>query len=233
MKKVKNDLFDYKNRYIYQYEKGFKFSLDSILLAEYVKVSNKIKLIVDFGTGNAPIPLILSTKTKTNIIGVELQKQIYDIALESIKLNNLDNQITIINDNIINILNHINEETADIVVSNPPYFVKNGQNMINKDEAKMIARHDQECDLETIFVYGKKILKNKGCLYLSNRITRLDDIIVLGRKYNLGVKEIAFIDTKGDKNLKTILVKCVKGSKPGIKTNFIDISSLKSYQNIF
>ena len=29
---VKNDLFDYKNRYIMQFENAFKFSLDSLLL---------------------------------------------------------------------------------------------------------------------------------------------------------------------------------------------------------
>ena len=105
MKKEKNDLFDYKNRFIYQYDDAFKFSLDSVLLAEFVKIPPSAKLIVDFGTGNAPIPLILSTKSDIRIIGVELQPKIYEVAKNSVSVNNLVKQIKIIIDDIKNVLN--------------------------------------------------------------------------------------------------------------------------------
>ena len=96
---VKNDLFDYKNRYIWQIDGGFKFSLDSILLAEYVKVRNNLS-ILDMCTGNAPIPLIISTKTNSKIVGFEIQKDIANLAKKSVEENKLGNQIKIINDGI-------------------------------------------------------------------------------------------------------------------------------------
>ena len=83
---VKNDLFDYPNRYIYQYEDGFKFSIDSILLAEFVDIKKTTKTILDMCTGNAPIPLIISTKTNKQILGFEIQKEIYDLAIMSVTL---------------------------------------------------------------------------------------------------------------------------------------------------
>ena len=87
-KKVKNDLFDYENRYIYQYEQGFKFSLDSILLAEYVS-NFKNKNILDLCTGNCVIPLILTTKYPCQIDAIEIQKEVFELAKESITLNKL------------------------------------------------------------------------------------------------------------------------------------------------
>jgi tRNA1(Val) A37 N6-methylase TrmN6 len=59
VKIVKNDLYDYNGLKIYQYDDRFKFSLDSILLAEFVELKPSIKTIVDFCSGNAPVPMIL------------------------------------------------------------------------------------------------------------------------------------------------------------------------------
>ena len=78
MKRILNDLYDYELK-IYQYDDKFKFSLDSILLAEFVELKPTTDLIVDFCTGNAPVPLILSTKTKAKIYGFELQKNIFEL----------------------------------------------------------------------------------------------------------------------------------------------------------
>ena len=96
---VVNDLLNYNNLKIVQNTKWFSFSLDSVLLANFVKVNNKMK-IIDFCCGNAPIPLFLSTKTKSKIIGVEIQKEVYDLALKSVSINNLEDQITIINEDV-------------------------------------------------------------------------------------------------------------------------------------
>ena len=104
MKIVLNDLFDYKNRFIYQLENGFKFSLDSILLAEFVKVKENLK-ILDMCSGNCAIPLILSTRTNSNIVAFEIQKLIAKLEKDSVLYNNLQNQIKVINDDIKNIGN--------------------------------------------------------------------------------------------------------------------------------
>ena len=94
---VLHDLVGYKNLKIYQNTDWFLFSLDSVLLANFVTINKNVKNIIDLGCGNAPIPLILSTKTKAHIIGVEIQKDSYNLAKKSVVYNELDNQIELIN----------------------------------------------------------------------------------------------------------------------------------------
>lgn len=231
---VKNDLFDYKNRYIMQAKEGFKFSLDSLLLAEYVDIKSKDKLIVDLCTGNLVIPLVLSLKTNAKIIGIEIQEDIYKLAKESLKINKLENQIEIINDDINNIDKYFKKESLDIITCNPPYFKVNKDDYLNKSNYLNIARHEIKMKLEDIFKISSNYLKNKGVLYLIHEVNRLDDIIEYSIKYDVRVKEIQLIKTKSDNKPNKVLVKCIKKSNQGIKVrDVICIENLKTYQNIF
>ena len=96
--KVINYLLGYENLKIIQDNEMFNFSLDSVLLPNFITINENVRNILDIGTGNAPIPLILSTKTNANIIGIEIQKEVSEMAKESVKMNNLENRITIINE---------------------------------------------------------------------------------------------------------------------------------------
>lgn len=232
--KVKNDLFDYKNRYIMQMRDGFKFSLDSLLLAEFVKVKKDDKKILDMCTGNAPVPLVLSLKTNAEIVGFEIQKEISELALESVKINGLEKNIIIINDDIKNINNYFESNTFDIITCNPPYFKTKEDGYRNKNDFLTLARHEIAIDLETIFKIASKNLKDNKAFYLVHRVERLDDIIVLARENKMNVKELQFISTKKEKAANTILVKCVKNSKPGIKLRKeICVDNLDTYQHLF
>ena len=77
-KEIINDLVYFDNLKIVQNKEYFNFSLDSVLLPNFCCLNKSIKKIMDLCTGNAPIPLILSTMTDADIIGVEIQK-IYTI----------------------------------------------------------------------------------------------------------------------------------------------------------
>ena len=230
MKIVKNDLFDYKNRYIYQDKDGFKFSLDSILIAEYPYVKDNLK-ILDMCSGNAAIPLIISTKTKSNIVAFEIQEEIAALAKKSVELNGLENQIEVKNDDVNNIAKYFSKEYFDIMVCNPPYF-KNNSSIHNKEKIKAIARHEIKINLEQIFKISFDYLKNNGILYMSHRADRLDEIINIATKYNLNVKELILVQTKNS-DISMILVKCIKNSKNGIKIKVLDVSKCSTYQHIF
>jgi len=117
---VLNDLLNYKDLKIYQDNESFVFSLDSIILPNFITINKNTKRILDIGTGNAPIPLILSTKTNAKIVGVEIQESIALLAKKSVSYNKLDGQIEIINKDIKEA--DFEAESFDIVLSNPPYF---------------------------------------------------------------------------------------------------------------
>lgn len=233
MTAVKNDLFDYPNRYIYQDDKGFKFSLDSLLLAEYVKVYPNFE-ILDMCTGNAPIPLVLSLKTNSHITGVEIQKNIANLAKDSVKLNNLDKQITIINDDIKNIGKYFPGNNFDIIVCNPPFFKVSSSSYTNISDELKLARHEVTITLEQIFSIASNYLKSNGTFYLVQRATRIDEIIIYANKYKMNVKELVFIRTKIKDNPRIVLVKCKKNSNFGIIVRKeINVNNLTTYQHLF
>ena len=187
MSKVLNDLFDY-GLYIYQDGDKFKFSLDSILLAEFVDTGSTINQIVDFCSGNAPVPMILSTKCDANITGFEIQENIYSLGKESIEYNGLGNKIKLINDNLTNVKKYFPDESVDVVTCNPPYFKYLGNNsLVNEDKEKAIARHEITMNLDGMIKSVKYVLKNKGTFYLVHRCDRLEEIINCMSKYSFAI----------------------------------------------
>src|SRR5690625_2320098 len=124
MEEIVNDLLNFNNLKIVQCNEYFNFSLDSVLLANFIKINPTTRNVIDIETGNAPILLILSTKVneKVKLTGIELQKEIFDLAVKSLKINNLENKITLINTDAKNLLEYYDSDSFDIVVSNPPYF---------------------------------------------------------------------------------------------------------------
>lgn len=212
---VINDLLNYNNLKIVQNTDWFSFSLDSVLLANFVNVNNKQK-IIDFCTGNAPIPLFLSTKTKSKIIGVELQKEVYDLAIKSIKLNNLEDKITIINEDVKNLTNIYETDTFDLITCNPPYFKVCDNSNTNKNKTKTIARHEMFLNLDDIFKCAKKILKNNGRIAMVHRTDRLIDIITIMKKYNIEPKRIKFIYPFKQSKSNMVLIEGSKNGKTGL-----------------
>lgn len=152
---VVNDLLNYNKLKIVQNTDWFKFSLDSVLLANFVHTRPNDK-IIDFCTGNAPIPLFLQHKVKNKILGVEYQKEIYELAIKSVCINNLEDKIEIINDDVKNISNIYETDSFDIITCNPPYFKVNDNAKINDNDIKSVARHEIKLNLNDIFSCAKK-----------------------------------------------------------------------------
>lgn len=232
-KNVKNDLFDYGLK-IYQDPDFFKFSLDSILLAEYVDIKSDKQVIVDFCTGNAPVPLILSTKCNCKIYGIEVQNKVFNLARMSVATNKLENQITVINDNLKNVFEYLLPESVDIVTCNPPYFKYDGKSLINDSMEKAIARHEIETNFEEIVVAANYLLKNKAAFYLIHRPERLEEIISILNRYKFRVKKMSFIYTNYEKNAMMVVLKATKNGSQSMRVGKpINVIGCKTYKNIF
>ena len=213
---VLNDLVG-KNLKIYQDDDYFKFSLESILLPNFVTINLRDQKILDLCSGNAPIPLVLSTKTKKKIIGVELQKEIFTLAKKSIEINHLEDQITILNEDVKNLKNIFEGDTFDIITVNPPYFKTSGNSYLNNNEIKTNARHEKSLTLEELIKIVKYLLKNTGSFYMVHRTERLIEIIDLLKSNNLMPKKIQFIYPKKDSSSKLFMIKAVKNGKNGLE----------------
>lgn len=211
--KVINNVLGFDGIKIVQDSEGFKFSLDSVLLANFVTLNKSTKKIMDIGSGNGIIPILLSLKTDAHIDGVEIQRECYLNFLESIKLNKMDN-ISIFNDDIKDFYKTLESDTYDVVVSNPPYFMGNIHNI---NEMKKIARHSLSLDYKDVIVISKKILKNNGLLSIVHRPENLMDILMFMRSNNIEPKKIRFVYPYKGKNANILLVEGAKNGKPGLK----------------
>ena len=186
------------------------------MIPRFCVLKNNMK-IIDFCTGNAPIPMILSTLTDSNIIGVVLQKEIYNLAVQSIKINNLEDRITLLNMNVLDIFNVYETDSFDLITCNPPYFRVNEFSNLNNNMIKSIARHEIEIKLEDICRISKKLLKNNGSLVLVHRTDRLSEIINMLLKYNLQPKRIRFLYPKELENSNLVLIDARKNGNIGLK----------------
>lgn len=212
--KTINNVLGFENLRIVQDTDGFKFSLDSVLLANFVTLNKSIKNILDIGCGNGIISILLSNRTNAFITGVEVQKESYLNALESININKLNKQINVYNYDIKEYYKTIESDTYDVVVSNPPYFA--GENT-SKNISKKIARHSYSLNYEDVILISRKILKNNGVLSMVHRPENLMGILFCMRKYNIEPKKIRFVYPYKGKNANILLIEGTKNGKPGLK----------------
>ena len=196
----------------------FSFSTDSMQLAYFVECKAKTQRIIDLGCGNAPIPLFLTMKTKAHIIGVDIQEKVCQMAIDSVKLNHFEDQIEIINADIKDIYKIVGTNCFDIVTCNPPYFKYLETSNINKNDYLTIARHEVKINLEDIIVEAKKLLNEKGSLYLVHRVERFTEIISLLNKHKFEAKRIRFMYPKVDsKEALLVLIEARNNANTGLK----------------
>lgn len=214
---VRNRLLNFKNTYIYQNDDWFKFSLDSVLLANFVTINLRTKKILDLATGNAPIPMLLTYRTKAKIYGVEIQKEIYELGQKSVIENNMLNQINLFNFDVKDLNKHLGFEQFDVVTCNPPYFKTNDKKLFNDNKIKAIARHEIFLNLDDVCSIASKSLKNKGIFALVHRPERFLEILDTMRKYNIEPKRIQFVHPKMEKEANMVLIEGIKNGNSGIK----------------
>lgn len=217
--KTTNDLLNYKNLKIVQDDDFFRFSLDSVLLPNFATITKKTKKILDLGTGNAPIPMILSTKVKddTELYGIELQEKIFNLAIESLQINNLNNRIKLINDDMKNLHNYFDMNSFDLILSNPPYFKLFENSTTNDIIEKTIARHEKAITLNQIIEIAKLYLKNGGTFAMVHRTDRMIEILELLKKNKLEPKKLQLIYPKENSESNLMLIEARKNGNPGLK----------------
>ena len=213
--KVINDLLDY-NKKIVQDTDYFNFSLDSVLLVNFCDIRKNYK-ILDICSGNCPIPLMLESRVNNKIYACEIQKEIYELGLESIKLNKLEDKIELLNIDAKELNKKFETDTFDLITCNPPYFKLKDKSIKNDNTIKSNARHELLINLEDIFKISRKLLKNNGKLVMVHRTERLDEIIELSKKYNLNIKRIQFIYPKDKEESNMIIIEAHKNGKEGLK----------------
>ncbi len=200
---------------IRQNSSGYRFSIDAVLLADYAR-PKPLDTIVDLGTGSGIIPLILAHRyPETCYIGIEIQKELADLAQRNVQDNAMQERIKIICQDMISI-NRIGSGPVDMVISNPPYR-KPGSGRINPDSQRAVARHEIKITLDGVVKTANRLLRTAGrfiSIYPAERIT---DLLVTMRLAGIEPKQLRVIHSRIGEEAKLLLIEGVKGGRPGVK----------------
>ena len=199
--------------FIIQDPKRFCFGVDAVLLSGFARVKKGEK-VVDLGTGTGVVPILLSAKNSgLHYIGLEIQQESVEMAQRSVRLNHLDDKITIVEGDIRNAAQQLGASQFNVVTSNPPYMNQGG-GLTNDYGPKAIARHEILCALDDVVRNAAKLLKSGGRFYLIHRPHRLADIISALRQYHLEPKRMRFVHSHVDKAPSMVLMESIRGGKP-------------------
>ena len=201
--------------FIISHKDKYCFTSDSVMLANSVITNNKSK-IVDLCSGGGIISILIGLKKNcSQVIGVELQSDMADMATRSVKMNGLEEKVEILNYDVKNISEIIPNGYADIVVCNPPYYkVNSGE--IRENQNIAISRHEIALSLEELVQNTSKIVKFGGMFYMVHKAERLAEVICTLTKYNLIPKQIYTITTNDNDNVDTFIVISKLGAKHGL-----------------
>ncbi|MBE6348994.1 MAG: tRNA1(Val) (adenine(37)-N6)-methyltransferase [Spirochaetaceae bacterium] len=207
-----------KNGYkIIQDSEKFKFGIDAILLSHFAfnQIRNNEK-VIDLGTGNGIIPLMIAKSRANSIVGLEIQEENVEIAKRSVELNQLEEKIQIIHGDIKAVEKKFTKHSFDVVVSNPPYMI-NEHGKQNPTEAKSIARHEVLCNLEDIISAVDYLLKPFGKFFMIHRPFRLPEIFSLLTKYKIEPKRMELVSPFLQKEPNLVLIEAKKNANPRLQ----------------
>ena len=190
----------------------FCFGMDAVLLSGFA-IAKKGDKVLDMGTGTGIIPILMEAKTEAeHLTGLEIQPESADMALRSVKLNGLEDKISIVTGDIKEAKNLFPKASFQVITSNPPYMI--GQHgLVNPHSEKAIARHEVLCTLEDVASNASALLVPGGHFYMVHRPFRLAEIMTTLVKYRLEPKRMQLVYPYIDKEPNMVLIEAARGGK--------------------
>lgn len=193
----------------------FCFGVDAVFLSDFVRVRPG-ESVLDLGTGNGIIPVLLSAKTEArHITGLEIQADTAEMARRSVAHNHLEDRIDIVTGDIKEAAELFRPAFFDVITTNPPYMLAD-HGIRNPNDAKAVARHEILCTLDDILRESMRLMQDKSRFYMIHRPFRLTEIMIKMHEYKIEPKRIRFIHPYIDKEPTMVLIEGVRGAKPRV-----------------
>ena len=204
------------NLKIIQARNGYRFSIDPILLCGFTRLKEGMR-VVDLGTGNGVIPLLLASRIESlPIVGLERQASMADRARRSVKLNNLQDRIQIVEADVRNLPESMTGESFDAILMNPPYRVPSSGRIAAADE-RAAARHELAGNITDFLQAAARLLNRNGLIYVIFLAERLTELVCEMRRLILGPKRLRMVHPRLGQAAKLVLVEGRRNGNPGLE----------------
>lgn len=198
--------------YLWQDDRLFCFSVDAILLADFVTV-RRGERVCDLCSGNGIIPILLCANTQAgHIDGVELLEASWNLARHSVAFNHVQDRVEMHRLDLRQLQQHFRPHSYQVVTCNPP-FGEVGGGVVNMSREQYVARHEAECTLEEIVCQAAYLLAFHGRFALIHRPERLCDILCLMRKYGIEPKRLRMVHPRPGRRATMVLVEGSMGGR--------------------
>ncbi|WGI36916.1 tRNA1(Val) (adenine(37)-N6)-methyltransferase [Mesomycoplasma lagogenitalium] len=208
---IKNSLGYDSNLYVYQDKQMFNYSVDTILLGNFITLNRKVNYLLEIGANNGALSIFIAERDeKLKIDAIEIQEKAIELAKMNVRLNEKNNQIKLIlNDFNLFYKEHSKNQLPkyDAIVCNPPFYkVEANIKRKNASQELLIATHEIKLNLEQIISGSAKIIKQKGYLSFVIPTERMVDCLTLLRKYNFEPKRVQMIYPREDEKSNLVLI---------------------------
>ncbi len=200
---------------IIQKKRGYRFSIDAILLASFVRL-RKHERLLDIGSGCGIIPIYIARKGCTNdMTGVELQTGLFDAAQKNRVLNRCEDSVRFINADIRTVITQMKKHPFQVIVSNPPY-TKRRSGRTCPDESRFLARYEEKLDIEILTSAASSLLSAKGRFYVIYPAHRLGELIHTAQSKKLTLKKLRAVHPRQNEKANLILAEFLKDAGEGV-----------------
>ncbi len=217
---------------LYQRERGYRFSLDALLLFDFVRLKTQKRpcRIADLGAGSGVIGLLLAKRYEhADICLIELQEGLFSLAGKNISLNGLEGRVSAVRADInflaegsLNLkepgagpAGFFERRSFDVAVSNPP-FRKVLSGRICPDEEKAAARHELRLSLPALIRAAGYLVREKGRFFMVYHPERLLEALEQLREGGFEPKRLCFVHGREGLPAKMMLIESVRGGSPGL-----------------
>jgi tRNA1(Val) A37 N6-methylase TrmN6 len=197
------DSFYYGRVLVLQKKRGYRFSIDAPLLADFIRTRPGDRLL-ELGAGNGIISLLLSRKPFRRIVCLEVQPGLADLARRNIALNRLEKKIVVLEQDLRSFRP---EEKYDLIFSNPPY-IKSPGGHFSVSEEKSIAKHEIKGDIFDIMQATGSVLEKDGRACFIYPVNRKGDFDRAAEEVGLKIKTLRFVHSQGGEQARWFLSEC-------------------------
>lgn len=195
-----------------QPEKGYRFSLDALLLADFARLPEGAA-VADLGTGCGIIPLVLAqSRADIRCVAIESNPEMAALALENARENRLDERIEVVCDDILTTRSRFPDSVFDVVLANPPFRTpRSGR--ISPHAGRDAARHESTAGLADFLSAAKYLVKPTGRICFVYLPSRLGELLSCARDQKLAVLRLRMVHGNEQSIAKIFLVELAKGRR--------------------
>ncbi|HVE84345.1 MAG TPA: methyltransferase [Myxococcales bacterium] len=197
--------------------RGYRFTLDPLLLAHFASDRRPRGKTVDLGTGSGIIALVLARRFgRRDVTALELQPRLYQLAARNVALNGLQREVTVVLGDLRDAARTLGTGAFAQVVCNPPYAAREAGPSSTEQE-RAIARSEVCCSLADVADAGERLLREGGELCLCHRPARLPELLEALRARRLEPRRLRLVHPRVGRRATVALVGAVKGARPRLE----------------